>query len=150
MKNNALWTVLIILITQCGFSKDDVRVVDRIYAQVNEDIITLSDINRRLDAVRGEYEAKLSGKELEQAMAEAKDNILEALIEEKLLVQKAIELGLDADVEPKVSSEIQQIMKENNINTMEEFEDILERQNTNLRDYRELIRNRIIIIATYV
>jgi len=147
---NVFWTVLIIL---CSFCYAEAGVVDRIYAQVNEDIITLSDINRRMEGYRREYESKLNGDELDQALTEAKVGILDALIQEKLLVQKAIELGIDADVEPDVSSEIQRTMKEHNIDTMEQFEDALEEQGTNLRDFRDLIRNQVmasVIINEFV
>lgn len=147
---NVFWTVLIVL---CSFCIAEARVVDRIYAQVNEDIITFSDINQRMEGYRREYEDKLDGDELEQALEEVKSGILDALIQEKLLVQKAIELGVDADVEPDVSSEIQRTMKQHDIDTIEQFEDALENQGTNLRDYRELIRNQImasVIIREFV
>jgi peptidyl-prolyl cis-trans isomerase SurA len=137
---NALWTVLIIL---CGLCNAEAKVVDRIYAQVNEDIITLSDINRKMDAIRREYATKYTGDQLEEAVKAARADVLNVLIQEKLLVQKAIELGVDADVEPKVSSEIQQIMKDNNIETMEAFEEALEQQGSNPRDFRDLIKNKI-------
>ena len=48
---HVLGTVLIILFL-CGFCSAQAKIVDRIYAQVNDDIITLSDINRRMDAIR--------------------------------------------------------------------------------------------------
>jgi peptidyl-prolyl cis-trans isomerase SurA len=140
---NVFWTALIIL---GSFCVAEARVVDRIYAQVNEDIITLSDINRKMEGYRREYASRMSGEELEEALEGLKANILDTLIQEKLLVQKAIELGLDADVEPTVSSEIQRTMQEYNMETMEQFEDALENQGTNLRDFRELIRNQVMAV----
>jgi len=137
---HVLGTVLIIL---CGFCQAQARVVDRIYAQVNDDIITLSDINRRLDALRQELSRRYSGEKLEQAMAKEKEDVLNSLIEEKLLVQRAIELGIDAEIEPEVSSQIQLIMKKNGIESMEQFEDILEQQGSSLSTYRDMIRNDI-------
>lgn len=136
----ALWTVVILL---CGFCSLEAKTVDRVYAQVNDDIITLSDVNRKMEMIRQELSAKLSGEQLDKALAEERAKVLDGLIQEKLLVQKAIELGLDSDVEPKVSSEIQRIMKEYKIATNEEFEEALEKQGTNLRSFRELIRNEI-------
>ena len=117
------WTFLILL---CGFCSLEAKTVDRVYAQVNDDIITLSDVNRKMEMIRQELSTKLSGEQLEQALAEERAKVLDGLIQEKLLVQKAIELGLDSDVEPKVSSEIQRIMKEYKISTTEEFEQILQ------------------------
>lgn len=136
----ALWSILILL---CGFCSLEAKTVDRVYAQVNDDIITLSDVSRKTEMIRQELSTQLSGEEFEKALEEEKAKVLDGLIQEKLLVQKAIELGIDSDVEPKVSSEIQRIMKEYNIATMEEFEEALEKQGTNLRSFRELIRNEI-------
>ncbi|MBN2320307.1 MAG: SurA N-terminal domain-containing protein [Acidobacteria bacterium] len=135
-----LVTVLIIL---CGFCYAQAKVVDRIYAQVNDDIITMSDIDRRMDAIRTELSKRYSGDALEQAVLKQEEEVLDALIEEKLLIQKAIEVGIDAEVEPKVSSRIQQIMKENGIEDMDYFEDILEQQGSSLRTYRDQIRDDI-------
>lgn len=135
-----LGTTLVIL---CGFCHAQAEIVDRIYAQVNDDIITLSDVNRRREALRRELERRYSGEQLEQAMAKEEADVLNTLIEEKLLVQKAIEVGIDAEVEPKVSSRIQQIMKQNGIEDMQQFEDILENQGSSLSTYRDLIRNDI-------
>jgi peptidyl-prolyl cis-trans isomerase SurA len=135
-----LGTVLIIL---CGFCSAQAKIVDRIYAQVNDDIITLSDVNRRMDAIRKELSKKYSGDKLEQAVLKEREAVLDTLIEEKLLIQKAVEVGIDAEVEPKVSSRIQQIMKENGIEDMDQFGDILEQQGSSLSAYRDLIRDDI-------
>jgi len=136
----AFWTVLIIL---CSFCNAEARVVDRIYAQVNDDIITLFDVNRKMEGLRSEFEKQLTGDELEKAIQDAKITILDSLIQEKLLVQKAIELGIDADVDPEVSSEIQGVMKENNFKSTEELESALENQGTTLDDFRDMIKNQI-------
>lgn len=137
---NALWAALIIL---GGFCTAEARIVDRIYAQVNDDIITLSDVNRRMEVIRMEASAQFSGAELERVLTQEKEKVLDSLIQQKLLVQKAIELGVDADVEPQVSSEIQRVMKEHEIDTMEQFEEALESQGQTLRDFREMVREQI-------
>ena len=136
----AFWTVLIIL---CSFCNAEARVVDRIYAQVNDDIITLFDVNRKMEGLRSEFEKQLTGDELEKAIQDAKITILDSLIQEKLLVQKAIELGIDADVDPEVSSEIQGVMKQNNFKSTEELANALENQGTTLDDFRDMIKNQI-------
>lgn len=131
------------LIILCGCSNAEARVVDRVYAQVNEDIITMSDVNRRIEALRQELSKRYEGDRLEQALTKEKDTVLESLIEEKLLIQKAIEVGIDAEIEPKVSSSIQKIMKDNGIAEMEQFEDILEQQGSSLGKFRDGVRDGI-------
>jgi peptidyl-prolyl cis-trans isomerase SurA len=138
----ALWMVLVIL---CGFCSIEAKTVDRIYAQVNDDIITLSDINRRVQSVRLSLSQKLSGEPLEQAVQKEKEKVLDTLVQEKLMVQKAIELGIDADIGPKIASEVQRFMKEYEIEDMDKLEDALEQQNSSLEDLREVIRNQILV-----
>lgn len=138
--HKVLWTVLMLL---GGISSAEARIVDRIYAQVNDDIITVSDVNRRADLIRRELSQKLSGDALEQAMQKESGQILEDLIREKLFVQKAIELGYDAEVESHVAQHIQDIMKEYNFATMEDFEEALEKQGSTLGGFRDSTRNQI-------
>ena len=134
------WMVLMILYCFCIA---EARVVDRVYAQVNDDIITLFDVNQKMKELRSEYEKQLTGDELEKAMQDARKNVLDSLIQEKLLVQKAIELGIDADVDPDVSSEIQGILKANNFKSTEELGSALENQGTTLDEFRKMIKNQI-------
>ena len=140
LMKNTFWTAIIVLF---GFCNVEAGIVDRIYAQVNDDIITLSDVNRRREAIRRELATRMKGKPLEEAVRAAEGSILDGLIEEKLLIQKAIELGVDADVEPSVSSQIQQIMKDNNIDNMDDFERALEEQGTTLQTFRDQVRDQI-------
>jgi parvulin-like peptidyl-prolyl isomerase len=67
------------------------------------------------------------------------------LIQEKLLYQKAMELGFNADVDKKVSTMIQQFIKDNNLESTEELESALEQAGRTLRDFREQYKRSIIV-----
>jgi len=56
------------------------KTVDRIVAQVNDDIITLSELNRDLAQTREELKNQFTGEQLEQAMKKAEQEVLEQLI----------------------------------------------------------------------
>jgi peptidyl-prolyl cis-trans isomerase SurA len=127
-----------------GFCTAEAKTVDRILAQVNEDIITLSDLNRRMADIRQDLETKYSGEQLEQVMQKAEEQALDGLIQEKLLYQKAMELGYNADVDARISSYIQQLMKQHNIKDTEEMEAALAQQGTTLKDFRDQIRREMI------
>jgi len=147
---NVFTMVLFIL---CGFCSAQAKVVDRIYAQINDDIITMSDINRRMDTIRRELSKRYSGDQLEQAVMKQQEGVLDSLIEEKLLIQKAVEVGIDAEVEPKVSSTIQKVMKDNGIEEMDQLEEILENQGDSLNSFRDSIRDEIMqqeVISIFV
>lgn len=128
-----------------GFLNADAKTIDRIVAQVNDEIITMSEMGRQMAPVRSSLETKFSGEELEQELVKAEKELLENLIQEKLLYQKAVELGFDTDVEPKISSQIQAVMKEQNIGSTEELEAVLERQNMTMKELRDLYRRRILV-----
>src|SRR5688572_7895557 len=121
------------------------KIVDRIVAQVNDDIITLSDLNREMQAVRQELATKYAGDQLEQEVKKQEKGVLDLLIQDKLLLQKAVELGFTANVDVQVSAALERIRKENNIKDMQEFERLLGQQGQSLAGYRDYIRKRITI-----
>jgi peptidyl-prolyl cis-trans isomerase SurA len=121
------------------------KVVDRIVAQVNDDIITLSDIKHLLIGVREQLATKYTGDQLEQEMKKAEKAALETLVREKLYLQKANELGMASNMEVRISSYIEARRKENNIKDLDEFELVLEKQGSTMSAYREDVRKGIIV-----
>lgn len=141
---NLLWAIPAVLF---AFSTASSKTVDRIVAQVNDEIVTLSELNRETDQLRHELATKYTGEQLQQMVQKAEQLALDTLIQEKLLYQKAVELGFNADVEKKVSSAIQQFIKENNFQDTEELEKALEQAGRTLRDFRDQYKRSIIINA---
>jgi peptidyl-prolyl cis-trans isomerase SurA len=121
------------------------KTVDRIVAQVNEEIVTLSELNRETAQARQELASKYSGEQLDQMVQKAEQQALEMLIQEKVLYQKAMELGFNADVDKKVSATIQQFIKDNNLESTEDLEKALEQAGRTLRDFREQYKRSIIV-----
>jgi peptidyl-prolyl cis-trans isomerase SurA len=127
----------------CGFCAVQAKTVDRILAQVNEDIVTLSDLNRKIAEYRAQLETKYSGEELAQMMQKAEKQALEQLVQDKLLDQKAAELGPSSDIDSRVSTAIQQIMQENKIKSMDDLEKaLMAQQGMNMRDFRDMLRKQ--------
>ncbi len=120
------------------------KTVDRIVAQVNDDIITLSDLNRAMAEIRQELATKYSGDQLTEETKKAEKDVLDELIKQRLLLQKANELGFGANVDVQVSAAIENIRKKNNIKDMQEFERLLAQQGMTLQAFREQIRKQII------
>jgi peptidyl-prolyl cis-trans isomerase SurA len=141
MKRSIVWLIPALLILSWPVAA---KVVDRIVAQVNDDIITLSDLNREMAAVRQELTTKYSGDQLEDAVKKAEKDMLEQLIEQRLLMQKAVELGFSANADVQVSAAIERIRKENNIKDTQEFERALAQQGMTLPAFREQIKRQVI------
>jgi peptidyl-prolyl cis-trans isomerase SurA len=141
-----LWVIPTILLGFCGA---EAKTVDRILAQVNDEIITMAEVNRLMQeqGIREQLAAKYSGDALEPEIQKAQKQILDSLIEDKLLYQKAMDMGFSSDIDKDVSSAIQHRMKELNIKDTDELEKTLEQQGSTLAELRENYRRSIIINA---
>ncbi len=126
-----------------GFYTAEAEIVDRVLAKVNDDIITLSELNRTMAQYRQELAAKYTGQQLAEMIEKTQKQLLEGLIENKLINQKALELGYDSTVETAVASEVQRIMKENNIPDTEALEKALAQQGMTVRQLRDQIRDAL-------
>jgi len=141
---NLMWVFSAVFFCFCSA---DAKTVDRILAQVNDDIITMSDLKQEMIPYSQELAKKYSGEELEQALQKTEKQILDTLVQKKLLYQRAMELGFSADVESQVSAAIQKVIKDNNLGDTEGLEKALEQQGLNLKDFREQYRKEIIVNA---
>lgn len=133
-----------ILVLLLGACVAEAKTVDRIIAKVNEEIITLSELNRELEPIRKEFAGKYSGAQLEQALQKAEKQALDALIEQKLIYHKAIELEYQAHAEEMVTAQLQQIMKDNNLKDTDEFEEALAKEGKSLKEFREEVERQLI------
>ena len=138
------WLIPAILL---GFGSLEARTVDRILAQVNDDIITLSEVNRTINeqGIRQQLATKYSGDELEQKLQEAQKQVLESIIQEKLLYQKAMDLGFNAETDTRVSTAVQRLIKERDLKDNEGLEKALEEQGLTLKELRENYRKSIVV-----
>ena len=78
------------------------KIVDKIIARVNNEVILLSEYNERADQVVTEYEKILTGPDKEEKIKELKKQLFEQMIDEKLLLQKAEKTGIkiaDAEID---------------------------------------------------
>lgn len=142
---NLLWAMVAIML---GFSAVEGEVVDRVLAKVNDDIITLSELNRAMASYRKELAGKYAGQQLDDMIKKTEGQLLDRLIERKLIIQKGMEMGYDSTVESSVASEVQNVMKENKIPDTETLEKALAQQGMTMRELREQIRD--VLIERYV
>jgi peptidyl-prolyl cis-trans isomerase SurA len=70
------------------------EVVDRIVAIVNDDVITLSELNTTFEPYMKRIEANLTGKDKEKTIAEGRTAILNRMIDNKLIEQEARKSGI--------------------------------------------------------
>ena len=140
----AALAALILLIAATAFAQT--KTVEEIVARINADIILKSDLDRARERLRSELTTPpprgqgLQGAQLEQVFAEQSKNSLRDLIDQTLLLQKAKEMDLNADLE--VVKTMERMRQENNIPTTEQLEQEVIKQLGNLDEFKQEIRTR--------
>ncbi|UCE43053.1 MAG: peptidyl-prolyl cis-trans isomerase [Candidatus Aminicenantes bacterium] len=106
------------------------EVVDAIVAIVNDDIITVSDYMMEHDAIYQVLRAQLQGEEFTKQYEKEKEGLLERMITERLLLQEATRLDIQstANVDEQIRMMVDNIKKQYNIASDEEFKRAMEQQ----------------------
>lgn len=116
-------------------------VVDRIVAVVNQEIITLSEVERVIGPLKETIEAE-NRLERRDRLNELCRMALDKLIEEKLIDQEAKRLGIKASAK-EIDGTIEEI-KQRNSASQEDLEQALARDGLTLEAFRKEIEKKII------
>jgi len=109
-------------------------VVEEIYAVVNDEIITLSDLHRvEKDGTRY-LQSKFQGEALTKAIAEMKAGLLDKMIDERILLSQAKEKNLNVDAD--VDLFIAEVKKQHNLASDEELIRALAQDGISLKDFK--------------
>jgi parvulin-like peptidyl-prolyl isomerase len=115
--------------------------VERVVAKVNGQIITLSDFQaRQLDAAQA---ARVDPANVAAFLRQNNSRILQDAIDEILLLQKAEDAGLKPP-DAYLDQVIDQIKKEHNLASQQEFEAALAEQGMSYADLRTIIERRVL------
>ena len=117
------------------------EVVDRIIAYVNDDIITLSELNERTNAFVAARRQNPFLEEQEKSLEKIRRDMLDYLINERLAAQEVSRLKISVS-EEEVDEAIGRIMKENRLN-QETLEAELRKDGRTLDDLREQIKESL-------
>ncbi len=117
-------------------------IVETIVARVNNDIVTLSELNHRRDQMRQELGQRVRGMELQSQIAEQEKALLRDLIDNLLLVQKGKEIGTNVDTEfVKYQDKLRRDM---GLATMEDLEKAVTAQGMIFEDWKSNVKNEMI------
>jgi peptidyl-prolyl cis-trans isomerase SurA len=143
--SSAIFSIAILLLTGISaFAQEtEARVVDEVVAQINDGVLTLSRINREMkNVVDGYVQEGKSREEAQKMIGEKKGELIANLINEELLVQKAKELGLDSEIDASINQRFLEIMKAQNIKTLDALYQEMEKGGLNPDDVREIWRKQ--------
>lgn len=114
-------------------------VVEERIAQVNDEIISKSDYERATQEM--EQEARQQNWTQQQIFEQRRD-LLRSLIDRQLLLSKGKELGVTGETD--LVRRLDEIRKENHLNSMEDLQKAVEEQGISYEDFKQQIRENII------
>jgi peptidyl-prolyl cis-trans isomerase SurA len=113
--------------------------VEEIIARVNDQIITRSDYDRAMTEL--DTEAHQHGATM-QAISEGHKDLLRSLIDQQLWLSKGKELDITGETE--LIKRLNEIRKQNNMESMDDLEKAAKEQGISFEDFKASIRNTII------
>jgi len=113
--------------------------VEEIIVRVNDQIITRSDYDRAMREM--DAEARQHGASMQEISAGHRD-LLRNLIDQQLWLSKGKELGITGETE--LVNRLNEIRKQNNMETLEDLEKAAKEQGVSFEDFKANIRNGII------
>jgi peptidyl-prolyl cis-trans isomerase SurA len=114
-------------------------VVEDVVVHVNDQIISRSDVERAEEGLADEN--RQTGASAAEA-AERQKNLLRDMIDKQLLLSRGKELGINADAE--VIRRLDEIRKQNKLDTMEDLEKAARQQGVSFEDFKAGIRDNVI------
>jgi peptidyl-prolyl cis-trans isomerase SurA len=120
-------------------------VVEEIVARVNNDAITLSDLQKADQSLHEEVVHDCPGcspDKVDEVYKEKQKDLLRDLVDQALLTERAKDLGIS--VETDVIKRLDEIRKQNNLGSLEDMEKEVEKQGLSWEDLKTQIRNNLL------
>jgi peptidyl-prolyl cis-trans isomerase SurA len=117
--------------------------IDRIVARVNDDVITLSELQEEGLPLFERLRENYTGKELDYQVQRAEREFLDQLILKRLQLQYASQIGVTAS-ENDINAALKDVLTRNNL-TQEQLTGLLTREGLTLQDYKDRLREQIIL-----
>lgn len=116
--------------------------INKFVAIVNDEVITQQDIDQLLAVLYAQYSQEYKGDELLQKMEQVKKDILNQVIEDKLVLSRAKELDIKV-TESEISERLDYIKK--GFSSEEEFYKTLETQGVTIANLKDRYRDQIMM-----
>jgi peptidyl-prolyl cis-trans isomerase SurA len=144
MKKNIIW----VAVAACLFTvtaAPRAEIIEQILVKVNGDIITKTEFEQRqVAALRQRNEGLAEQTELQKAIAEVTPQLIVDAVDELLLLQRGRELGYKLG-DDQFRTVVEQIRKENRLDSDEEFQAALKQEGMSMADLRRTLEKQMII-----
>ena len=119
--------------------------IDEIVAKVNDETITFTDLQSELAVLKAGLQAQIEDpQDRAQRFELQRRGMLRGMIQSRLMMQKAEELGMGANADVQVSAYLEYVRKESGIPNMEVFDQVLRRQGSSMLELRRRTREKVI------
>ncbi len=125
-----------------AFAAPERQLLDQVVAVVNDEPVTQSELDMTMRPIYEQYKQEYSGEAFSQAMNEARRNLLNQLIEDKLVYQEAKVQKIEPD-EAEVENQLKGFRSK--FKTDAELEDALAKEGFSLREMRERLERQSVI-----
>jgi len=139
-KSLKVFVVLLILGSFSGLLRAQ-KVIEAVVAVVNDDVITLSDYKNQRDALYQALKAQSQGADISAQFEQATKRILDTMITDVLLLQEARKQGINVEEQLKMS--LDQIKKENELESDAELIRAVEQQGTSFEVFRKRMEENL-------
>ena len=120
----------------------DAALVDKIKAVVNNEVITQSEIDRMLYPIYDRYKDTYEGAVLEKKLTQASKEILDQLVEDRLILSEARKKNITVS-EEEIDKKIEDLKA--NFSSEKEMLESLHQQNLTIKDLRNRLTDQIMI-----
>ena len=141
MRTVRLFLTLLLLFSAVSFGTSQ-EVIEEIVAIVNDEIITRSDYKAAYETNYQSLRAQFQGEEFNRQLERVKKNLMDTLITDILLLQEAKKLE-NINFDEQVRLYIDNIKKENNINSDEDLKKILKQQGMSFEKWTRVLREGV-------
>lgn len=118
------------------------ELVDRVVAVVNDDVITLSELEEEAAPAFARIRAEAPPEEVDAAISKARLELLRSMIDHRLLLQRAAKRQIEVS-DAELNAAIDRIMEQNNL-TVEQFREQLATMGVSEEKYRASLRDQIL------
>jgi peptidyl-prolyl cis-trans isomerase SurA len=123
-------------------SFSDAELVDRVVAEVNDDVITLSELEKAGESYFKRIRDNAPAREVKIALEKAREEVLASLVDKMLLQQEAAKMSISVS-EAEIDMAIDQILARNKA-TIEDFKKDLAAMHLTEQQYREDLRDQML------
>lgn len=118
-------------------------VIERIVAKINEEIITLSELQEYVRIAKLDLKKQYRGKELKRKIQDLEQKAIDNLVEKKLLIQKAKKVRLSVS-ERELNAAISSVLKRAEI-TLEQLRKYLISTGSTLKKFKSQTRENLLV-----